>query len=111
MYDEPGHGCWLVSAEQMVKFLKDYFQIHDSKEHFLFDAAETAKIQKQKQGEFKIEPCRKFHVIRVNSEVPFGKVIFLRDNKIVENICSKDYEIEHHDDDNELEYGTHGCSC
>ena len=76
----------------MVKFLKDYFQSDESNEHFWVDAAETAKIRKQKQGEFKIEPWRKFQVIGVNSEGSFGKVLFLRDNKMVENICSKDYE-------------------
>ena len=87
-----------------MKFLKDYFKSDDSKEHFLVDAAETAKIRKQKREEFKIDPCRKFHVIWVNSEGSTGKVLFIRDNKIVENICSKDYEIEHDDNDNELEY-------
>ena len=78
---------WFQSTEQMVKFLKDYFQSDDSKEHFLVDAAETTKIWKQKQGELKIEPCRKFHVIRVNCEGSFGiKVLFLCNNKIAENI-------------------------
>ena len=41
----------------MGKIFRDYFQIGDSKEHFLVNATETAKIWKQKQGEFKIEPC------------------------------------------------------
>ena len=44
-----------------------------------------------------------FHVIGVNNEGSFGKVIFLCDNKMVQNICSKDQEIEH-DDDNKLQY-------
>ena len=66
-YGEPGHGCglveamssfgcksqlrseiitndsWFESTEQMVKCLKDYFQSDDSKEHFLVDAAESAR--------------------------------------------------------------------
>ena len=70
-YGEPGHGrglvnamssfgcksqirpeiitndSWFESTEQMGKFLKDYFQSDDSKEHFLVDAAE--KIRKQNQ--------------------------------------------------------------
>ena len=127
-YGEPGHGrglfdakssygcklqlrsdiitndSWFKCAEKMMKFLKDYFKSDDSKEHFLVDAAETAKIRKQKREEFKIDPCRKFHVIWVNSEGSTGKVLFIRDNKIVENSCSKDYEIDHDDNDNELEY-------
>ena len=42
------NDSWFERAERMVKFLKDYFQSHDSKEYFLVDAAETAKIQKHK---------------------------------------------------------------
>ena len=48
---------WFESVEQMGKLFRDYFQSDDGKEHFLVNATETAKIWKQKQGEFKIEPC------------------------------------------------------
>ena len=71
-YGEPGHGrglfdvmssygcklqlrsdvitnySWFECAEKLMRFLKDYFQSDDSKDHFLVDATETAKVRKQK---------------------------------------------------------------
>ena len=51
------NDSWFESAEQMGKLFRDYSQSDGSKKHFLVNVTETAKIWKQKQGEFKIEPC------------------------------------------------------
>ena len=73
---------WFESAEKMVSFLKEYFVNDDSKEHYLIDDAETAQVRKQKKGEFKLEPCRKYHVIAVDSDGTFSKSLFFRDVRI-----------------------------
>ena len=95
----------------MVNFLMCYFENNNSKEHFLVDATETAKIQKQKRGEFKIEPCRKFQIIGANSDGSFGKVLFLRGNNIVSNIFnSKDDEADEKIE-NDIDYDVRKDSC
>ena len=72
---------WFESAEKMVSLLKEYFVNDDSKEH-LIDGAETAQVRKQKRGDFNLEPCRKHHVIVVNSDDTFSKSLFFRDVRI-----------------------------
>ena len=67
---------WFESAEKMVSFLKEYFVNDDSKEHLIGDA-ETAQVCKQKNGEFKLEPSRKYHVID-DSDATFSKSLFFR---------------------------------
>ena len=58
---------WFESAEKRVSFLKKYFVNDDIKEHYLIDDAETAQVRKQKNGEFNLEPCRKYHWNAVDS--------------------------------------------
>ena len=72
---------WFESAEKMLSFLKEYFVNDDSKEH-LIDDAETAQVCKQKRGQFNLEPCRKYHVIAVDSDDTFSKSLFFRDVRI-----------------------------
>ena len=67
---------WFESAEKMVSFLKEYFVNDDSKEHLIGDA-ETAQVRKQKNGEFKLEPCRKYHVILLTVMPLFQSHCFL----------------------------------
>ena len=62
-----------------MSFLKEYFVNDDSKEHYLIDDAKIAQVRKQKKGEFKLEPCRKYHVIAVDSHGTFSKSLFFRD--------------------------------
>ena len=73
---------WFESAEKIMSFLKEYFFNDDSKEHYLIDDAETAQVRKQKRGEFKLEPCRKYHGIAVDSDDTFSKSLFFRDVRI-----------------------------
>ena len=67
---------WFESAEKIMSFLKEYFFNDDSKEHYLIDDAGTAQVRKQKRGEFKLEPCRKYHGIAVDSDGTFSKSFF-----------------------------------
>ena len=67
---------WFESAEKIVSFLKDYFVNNDSKEHYLIDDAKTAQVCKRKRGEFNLEPCRKYHVIAVDSDDFFKVTVF-----------------------------------
>ena len=73
---------WFESAEKMVSFLKEQFVNDDSKEHYLIDDAQTVQVCKQKRGEFKLEPCRKYDVIAVDSDGTFSKSLFFRDVRI-----------------------------
>ena len=129
-YGEPGHGrglvdamssfdcklqlrheiltndSWFETAEGMVVFLKKYFENDSSKEHTLLDAAEIAKVRQEERGEFKLEPCRVFHVIAFNNDGCFAKVLFFRDTNIISNIFNSDAknnESSDVDDDDEDE--------
>ena len=117
-YGEPGHGrglvdamssfgcklqlkneivtfdSWFESAEKMVSFLKEYFVNDDSKEHYLINDAETAQVRKQKREEFKLEPCRKYHVIAFDSDDTFSKSLFFRDVRIESLFHSGDVDEE-----------------
>ena len=42
----------------------------------MIDDAGTAQVRKQKRGEFKLEPCRKYHGIAVDSDGTFSKSFF-----------------------------------
>ena len=101
------HDSWFESAEEMVNFLTRYFENDNSNEHFLVDA----KIRKQKWGEFKIEPCRKFHIIGANSDGFFGKVLFLRDNNIVSNIFNSNDDEVDEKIENDIDYDVDEYSC
>ena len=99
-YGDPGHGrgladavssfgwkqqlrheivtndSWFRNAEEMVQFLTQYFPTDNSKEYHLVDAAETANIRANKRGEFELRPYRKFHVIAVNKDGIFSKMLY-----------------------------------
>ena len=109
-YGEPGHGhglvdamssfgckqqlcheivtndSWFQNAEEMVQFLTQYFSTDNSKEYHLVDAAETANIRANKRGEFELRPCRKFHVIAVNKDGIFPKMLYFTNPDIVTTI-------------------------
>ena len=115
-YGEPGHGgglvdamssfgcklqlkneivtfdSWFESAEKMVSFLKEYFVNDYSKDYYLNDDAETAQVRKQKRGEFKLEPCGKYHMIAVDSDGTFSKSLFFRDVRIESLLHSGDVD-------------------
>ena len=73
---------WFESAEKIMSFLKEHFVNNDNKEYYFIDAAATAQVCKQKRGEFNLEPCRKYHVIAVDSDDTFSKSLFFRDVRI-----------------------------
>ena len=73
---------WFESAEKMVSFLKEYLVNDDSKDHYLTDDAETAQVRKQKRRDFNLKPCRKYHVIAVDSDDTFSESSFFRDVRI-----------------------------
>ena len=93
---------WFESAEKMLSFLKEYFVNDDSKEH-LIDDAETAQVCKQKRGEFNLEPCRKYHVIAVDSDDTFSKSLFFRDVRIESLFHSGDVDEFNVDDEYDYE--------
>ena len=91
-----------------MSFLKEYFVNDDSKEHYLIDDAETAQVSKQKRGEFNLEPCRKYHVIAVDSDDIFSKSLFFRDVRIESLFHSGDVDEQRVDKftvDDEYDYG------
>ena len=99
---------WFESARKMLSFLKEYFVNDDSKEHYLIDDAETAQVSKQKRGEFNLEPCRKYHVIAVDSDDIFSKSLFFRDVRIEPLFHSGDVDEQRVDKftvDDEYDYG------
>ena len=113
-YGEPGHGRGLVdamssfeckqqlreeivkydnffnTAEEMVKFLNDYFRNDNTKEHQLISASENAELRKMKKIEHKIKDCRKFRVIAVNKDGKFFTALYFRRadiTKYIFDIC------------------------
>ena len=94
---------WFESAEKIMSFLKEYFFNDDSKEHYLIDDAETAQVRKQKRGEFKLEPCRKYHGIAVDSDDTFSKSLFFRDVRIESLFHSGDVDEFNVDDEYDYE--------
>ena len=106
-YGEPGHGrglvdamcsfgwkqqlrneiitndSWFQNAEEMVRFLQQYFLDDESKEHHLVDEAENAKVKANERGELEIKPCRKFHVIGVNEDSVFTKKLYFTNPNII----------------------------
>ena len=98
---------WFESAEKIMNFLKEYFVNNDSKEHYFIDAATTAQVCKQKKGEFNLEPCRKYHVIAVDSDDTFSKSLFFRDVRIESLFHSGDADEQRVDEfnvDDEYDY-------
>ena len=109
-YGEPGHGrglvdamssfgckqqlrheiitndSWFQNAEEMVRFLQQYFLDDESKEHHLVDEAENAKVRANERGELEIKPCRKFHVIGVNEDDVFTKKLYFTNPNIISTI-------------------------
>ena len=70
----------------MVQFLTQYFSTDNNKEYHLVDAAETANIRANKRGELELRPCRKFHVIAVNQDGIFLKMLYFTNPDIVTTI-------------------------
>ena len=98
---------WFESAEKIMSFLKEYFVNNDSKEHYFIDAATTAQVCKQKKGEFNLEPCRKYHVIAVDSDDTFSKSWFFGDVQIESLFRSDDVDEQRVDEfnvDDEYDY-------
>ena len=102
----------------MVLFLKDYFETKgdDSKEYSHTNEEKTSKILAKKQGEHVLKPCRYYHLIAVDSDGNFSKVLYFRKvdfselshgsgksfDPVSEDIFSNDfYELDlpvHHED-------------
>ena len=129
-YGEPGHGrglvdamssfgCkrqlqhailtedkWFDNAQDMVSFLTQYFDDDNSKEHYLVDSAKLAAQRKLDQKEHVIRPCRKFHLIAVNNQGMFDKVLYFEDSDILSrlfistNLTDVGLAIDDDDDDN-----------
>ena len=78
-----------------MSFLKEYFVNDDSKEHYLIDDTETARVRKQKRGDFNLEPCKKYHGIVVDSDDTFSKSMFFRDVRIESLFHSGDVDDEY----------------
>ena len=89
--------------ENGVSFLKEHFVNDDSKEHYLIDDTETAQVRKQKRGDFNLEPCKKYHVIAVDSDDTFSKSMFFRDVRIESLFRSGDVDEFNVDDEYDYE--------
>ena len=89
--------------ENGVSFLKEYFVNDDSKEHYLIDDTETARVRKQKRGDFNLEPCKKYHGIVVDSDDTFSKSMFFRDVRIEPLFHSGDVDEFNVDDEYDYE--------
>ena len=86
-----------------MSFLKEHFVNDDSKEHYLIDDTETAQVRKQKRGDFNLEPCKKYHVIAVDSDDTFSKSMFFRDVRIESLFHSGDVDEFNVDDEYDYE--------
>ena len=113
-YGEPGHGRGLVdamssfrckeqlreeivkhdnffnTAEEMIKFLNDYFRNDNTKEHHLISTSENAELRKMKKIEHKMKDCRKFRVIAVNKDRKFFIALYFRWADITKYIVEED---------------------
>ena len=113
-YGEPGHGRGLVdamssfrckeqlreeivkhdnffnTAEEMIKFLNDYFRNDNTKEHHLISTSENAELRKMKKIEHKMKNCRKFRVIAVNKDRKFFIALYFRWADITKYIVEED---------------------
>ena len=72
--------------KEMVQFLTQNFSTGNSKKYHLVDAAETAYIRGNKRAEFELRPWRKFHVIAVNKDGTFSKILYFTNPDIVTTI-------------------------
>ena len=99
------NDSWFPNAKHMVQFLKKYFSGDNSKEYYCVDDADTAQLRTKERGEFVLTPCRQFHVIAVNQNGEFKKVLYFREQDIVSTLYSGDIiydeEIDHDDKDDE----------
>ena len=57
-------------------FFTQCFANDNTKEYHLVDPAESADIRPNKKGELEWRPCRKFHVIAVNKDGIFFKMLY-----------------------------------
>lgn len=66
---------WFQNAEEMTQFLIQYFSTDNRKEHHLVEASKTIKVRVNKRGELILRQCRKSHVIAVNKDGLFSKML------------------------------------
>ena len=66
-------GKWFQNAPEIVSYLKEHFSDDPSKEHHQIDGASLAECRKLEVNEYILKPCRKFHLIVINSSGSFKK--------------------------------------
>ena len=86
---------WFQNTEEMVQFLTRYFSTDNSKEYHLVDPAETAYIRANKRGKFELRPCRKSHVIAVNKDGIFSKMLYFINPDTVTTIFDLNNDANH----------------
>ena len=59
---------WFKNTLEMVSYLREYFKDDSSKDYHYIVTALLAEAHKPKPTEHIIKPCRKFHLIAVNSD-------------------------------------------
>ena len=90
------NDSWFQNAEEMVQFLTQYSSTGNSnrKEHHLVDAAQTTKVRANKR-ELESRPHRKFHVIAVNKDGIFPKMLYFTNPDIATTIIDLNDDANH----------------
>ena len=75
---------WFATAYEMVEYLKKHFkERHDNtKEHYHVDESVTASKRQKEKEEFVMSPCRAYHLIAVNNDGEFKKLLYYKGEEL-----------------------------
>ena len=87
-----------------MSYLKEHFSDGPSKEHHQIDAASLAERHKLEANKDILKPCRKFHLIVINSSGNFKKKLYYTEPNVLDNIIHTDEVEEENYEDYDQEY-------
>ena len=75
-----GEDRWFPTALSMVEYLKGFFENKgdSTKQHYHVDEAVTASKRRTTKEAFVLKPCRAYHLIAVNSDGEFQKLLYCK---------------------------------
>ena len=97
-------GKWFQNASEIVSYLKEHFSDDPSKEHHQIDGASLAERRKLEANKDILNPCRKFHLIVINSSGSFKKKLCYTEPNVLDNIIHTDEVEEENYEDYDQEY-------
>ena len=87
-----------------MSYLKEHFSDDPSKEHHQIDGASLAERRKLEANKDILNPCRKFHLIVINSSGSFKKKLCYTEPNVLDNIIHTDEVEEENYEDYDQEY-------